>query len=227
MYGRYQFSFQSAEAGWIAEAVEAQYGPGAWAPGDIHPGDRAPVLLPGDGEKPKAALFTWGYPSRERPIINARAETAAEKPVFREGAIQTLRNPFHRLLRMGRAEAEVFVQGAAQRRGLHGGRVRGIHRKGLFLHPDHGGQLLGPGGASPDAAGADRGECVCMAEWRPHCPRFARKYAAGIDKGLPGGAVQSVVITAMRIVCCFLCLCAAIPDLTPQALSALYPPLTT
>ena len=85
MCGRYQFSFQSAEARWIAEAVEKQYGPGAWKPGDIHPSDCAPVLLPGGGERPKAALFTWGYPSRERPIINARAETAAEKPMFREG----------------------------------------------------------------------------------------------------------------------------------------------
>ena len=86
MCGRYQFSaFKSPEVSWITEAVERQYGPGAWTPGDVRPGDRAPVLLPGEGDRPAVGLFTWGYPSENRKIINARAETAAVKPMFQEG----------------------------------------------------------------------------------------------------------------------------------------------
>ena len=86
MCGRYQFSaFSAPEAAWIAEAVGRQFGSAAWTPGDVLPGDRAPVLLAGNGERPDVGLFTWGYPSENRRIINARAETAAEKPMFREG----------------------------------------------------------------------------------------------------------------------------------------------
>lgn len=49
--------------------------------GEVFPTNLAPVLLGGD----RLALFQWGYPSfrGKGVIINARAETAADKPLFR------------------------------------------------------------------------------------------------------------------------------------------------
>lgn len=51
--------------------------------GEITPGAAAPVLLArGDGIHPE--LLTWGYRMPRSLVINARAETAEEKPLFRE-----------------------------------------------------------------------------------------------------------------------------------------------
>ena len=51
--------------------------------GDIRPGDAAPVYLNEGRIEPKA--MTWGF-KREKGglIINARGESAAQKPMFRE-----------------------------------------------------------------------------------------------------------------------------------------------
>lgn len=52
--------------------------------GDIYPTNDAPVLLGRDGRR-LADLFRWGFPNfyRKGVIINARAETAEDKPTFR------------------------------------------------------------------------------------------------------------------------------------------------
>jgi putative SOS response-associated peptidase YedK len=52
--------------------------------GEIFPTDPAPVLVR-EKETLTAVLMTWGFPAPQRRgvIINARAETAAEKPMFR------------------------------------------------------------------------------------------------------------------------------------------------
>lgn len=54
--------------------------------GEIYPTDRAPILLGQDGHPEPAG---WGYPhfSGKGVIINARAETAAEKRLFRESLL--------------------------------------------------------------------------------------------------------------------------------------------
>lgn len=54
------------------------------AGGEIFPGDVVPVLA--DDRKLEPALFAmrWGYSVGGKLIINARSETAAEKPLFRE-----------------------------------------------------------------------------------------------------------------------------------------------
>ena len=71
--------------------------------GEVLPGDLAPVLLPAPaedaeenlsttniGKRPAAGAFIawpmrWGFPNFDKKLlINARAETAAEKPSFRE-----------------------------------------------------------------------------------------------------------------------------------------------
>ena len=52
--------------------------------GDIYPTNDAPVLLNREGRR-LADLFRWGFPNfyRKGVIINARAETAEDKPTFR------------------------------------------------------------------------------------------------------------------------------------------------
>lgn len=56
--------------------------------GDIFPTNTTPVLMP-RGDRLGPVLATWGYPKYQGSgvIINARAETAAEKPTFREGVL--------------------------------------------------------------------------------------------------------------------------------------------
>ena len=51
---------------------------------DIYPSMEAPVILKNEGEGLKAASMAWGFPGREKKqlLINARAETALERPSF-------------------------------------------------------------------------------------------------------------------------------------------------
>lgn len=82
MCGRYQFTAeQCAEILQIVQEVERRHGTGAWTPGEIRPTAAAPVLISsGKGIHPE--LQTWGYRMPGGLIINARAETAADKPLF-------------------------------------------------------------------------------------------------------------------------------------------------
>ena len=83
MCGRYQFTVeQCAEILQIAQAVERRYGSGAWLPGEIHPTASAPVLISSKGSI-SPELLSWGYKMPGKLVINARAETVAEKPMFR------------------------------------------------------------------------------------------------------------------------------------------------
>ena len=84
MCGRYQFTAeQCEEIIRIAKAIDEKYGAGAWSPGEIRPTNRAPVLVAKDGEV-RSELQTWGCKTPDSLVINARAETAAEKPMFRD-----------------------------------------------------------------------------------------------------------------------------------------------
>lgn len=53
-------------------------------PSDIYPSMKAPVLLKNDREGLKAVSMVWGFPGRDKKqlLINARAETALERPIF-------------------------------------------------------------------------------------------------------------------------------------------------
>jgi len=57
--------------------------------GEIFPTDIAPVLV-AEQQSSQAVLMTWGFPRWQGSgvIINARAETAAEKPMFRSSISQ-------------------------------------------------------------------------------------------------------------------------------------------
>jgi len=82
--GRYQFTAeQSAEILQIIPEVSQRHGEGSWRPGEICPTDKAPVLVAGEHEV-HPELYRWGYRYPGNLVINARAETAAEKPMFRE-----------------------------------------------------------------------------------------------------------------------------------------------
>lgn len=83
MCGRYQFTAeQCAEILQIVQEVERRHGAGAWTPGEIRPTAIAPDLISSsDGIHPE--LQSWGYKLPGNLIINARAETAADKPLFR------------------------------------------------------------------------------------------------------------------------------------------------
>ena len=84
MCGRYQFTAeQCEEIRQIADAIQRKYGSDAWSPGEIRPSNRAPVLL-GDAGSPVPKLMKWGYQLPGTLVINARAETAPEKPLFRD-----------------------------------------------------------------------------------------------------------------------------------------------
>ena len=87
MCGRYQFSAeQCEEIQRIAEAIDRKYGAGSWQPGEIRPTAKAPVLLAGKrGMAPE--LMSWGYRTAGPLVINARAETAAKKPLFRDSVV--------------------------------------------------------------------------------------------------------------------------------------------
>ena len=84
MLFRSQFTAeQCEEIRQIAEAIQRKYGAGAWTPGEIRPSNHAPVLLDGAGG-PVTKLMKWGYLLPGTLVINARAETAQEKPLFLE-----------------------------------------------------------------------------------------------------------------------------------------------
>lgn len=85
MCGRYNFSQEeSDEIREIVREVERRQR-GEFKTGEIYPTNAAPVLVAGD-DRPVPELLTWGFPGfkGQRTIINARAETAPDKPMFRK-----------------------------------------------------------------------------------------------------------------------------------------------
>ena len=63
----------------INEAVIARY-PSIRRSGDVHPSDAAPAIVAGG-----VADLSWGFERQGKQlVINARSETAWEKPMFRE-----------------------------------------------------------------------------------------------------------------------------------------------
>jgi putative SOS response-associated peptidase YedK len=89
--GRYLFSAEEySEFRQIAEDVQRRCGTDPLnfpMAGDVLPSRSAPVLIGHDG-KVNAELQTWGLPARNGGrIINARAETVREKPMFRSSIL--------------------------------------------------------------------------------------------------------------------------------------------
>ena len=72
---------QCEEVQVIISALDARYPRSAWHFGEVRPSETAPVLV-SDAGKIHARLFQWGFEGHSSLVINARAETAAEKPLF-------------------------------------------------------------------------------------------------------------------------------------------------
>lgn len=94
MCGRYSFRFTADDAdpqtAAIVSMMEREHA-GAYKTGEIFPGDAAPAVVAREGRL-QSVPAVFGFPARDgkRLIINARAETAAEKPLF-AGAMQSRR----------------------------------------------------------------------------------------------------------------------------------------
>ena len=52
--------------------------------GEVRPTDLVPVLAPSPRQLPTVYPMVWGFGGKITPILNARWETAAAKPLFRE-----------------------------------------------------------------------------------------------------------------------------------------------
>lgn len=89
MCDRYQFTAeQSAEIKQIIQEVQDKFGieaAKAVRQGEIRPGSKMPALL-GSEDGPTLELLIWGFRTPKTMLINARAETALEKPSFAESA---------------------------------------------------------------------------------------------------------------------------------------------
>lgn len=59
--------------------------PGLKTHGEIFPSDRVPVLALNRAKKVSVFGMRWGYNLGEKLVINARSETAGEKPMFADG----------------------------------------------------------------------------------------------------------------------------------------------
>ena len=83
MCGRYQFTAeQCEEIRQIAEAIQRKYGKDSWTPGEIRP--TTMPLFCGRIRFFSTAVDEVGYQLPNSLVINARAETATGKPLFRE-----------------------------------------------------------------------------------------------------------------------------------------------
>lgn len=69
----------------LTELLQRDFPQAAISSGDKYPADLLPVLVSGE-DKPRLAVMNWGFllPGSKKLIINARSETAAEKPLFRQ-----------------------------------------------------------------------------------------------------------------------------------------------
>lgn len=82
MCGRYEFTVgENEQLRRVVRSVETRCGSGKWRPGEIRPTDTAPVLRQEDGII-RPALLGWGFSLNGKTVINARAETVAEKSLF-------------------------------------------------------------------------------------------------------------------------------------------------
>ena len=55
--------------------------------GDVYPTDLTPAIV-GSGGEPRTVAMRWGFKTESGLVINARAETALDRPLFRESAME-------------------------------------------------------------------------------------------------------------------------------------------
>jgi len=90
MCGRYSLAPDESKAvARIVAEVQSKFGASSIHTGEIFPTNAAPVLLPDSG-KILPAPMAWGFPGFKGKgvIINARGETALDKPIFRRPLLE-------------------------------------------------------------------------------------------------------------------------------------------
>lgn len=90
MCGRYSLApDESAELARIVAEVQSRFGAASIHTGEIYPTNAAPVLLAA-GQKMTPMPMKWGFPNFKNKgvIINARGETALNKPMFRKSLLE-------------------------------------------------------------------------------------------------------------------------------------------
>ena len=88
MCGRYQFTADGCpELEDILSDLLRRHPGMSWRGGEVYPTHSAPVLVEMGGEL-VPDLLCWGFPwPGRRPVVNARAETLLERPMFRDAAL--------------------------------------------------------------------------------------------------------------------------------------------
>ena len=91
MCGRYQMLYddEHQELCKIRNEINAKYGQNQVNSGEIFPTNTVPILHAG-AQKTEADLMIWGFPNfrSKGVIINARSETAPQKPFFRDSLLK-------------------------------------------------------------------------------------------------------------------------------------------
>lgn len=96
MCGRYYIESDDvqAELRQIIEDIQrrkkdAESPRGVKTQGEIYPTDRVPIIANNRDLQPAAFVMQWGYTlTNGKIVINARSETASEKPLFKDGMLQ-------------------------------------------------------------------------------------------------------------------------------------------
>ena len=91
MCGRYYIAADDAEEELreIIESMNRRGDAGAKTSGDILPTDAAPVMAKNRRMENSVFAMKWGFTAANGGnVINARSETAAEKPMFRDGIVR-------------------------------------------------------------------------------------------------------------------------------------------
>lgn len=91
MCGRYSLApEESAEIARIVREVQGKFGADSIRTGEIRPTNPAPVLVPDGPSSLAPRPVGWGFPRFDGKgvVINARAETALDKPMFRKPLLE-------------------------------------------------------------------------------------------------------------------------------------------
>ncbi len=88
MCGRYYVEENDTEEEMLAILETLNRRSIAYKTGEIFPTNLAPVVAPNKAQQPTPLAMTWGYTMPDgKKLINARSETAASKPLFRDGML--------------------------------------------------------------------------------------------------------------------------------------------
>lgn len=159
---------------------------------DIYPSMEAPVILKNEGEGLKADSMAWGFPGRDKKqlLINARAETALERPSFSRAVSHRRCVIPARWFYEWNLEKE--KGGIFQNRrfsSVYGRILRPVSGSSEIYHSYNPGKPFGP--SCPSSHASDPGERGTggMGMGRPFCGKIPEKSprTSGVQTGISAG----------------------------------------